>query len=303
MTTNLDLPAIQAHLITLAREAGERILAATPKATGSGYKKNTADLVTETDQAVEHFLSTRLKAQYPHFAFMGEETFKTGDELSEAPTFIVDPIDGTTNFFHGHPYVAVSLGVAVGRKPVVGVVFNPFTRTLFTATKGGGATMTGFDGVERALPLREPEVVKGLSSCLVAVEWGAERDGNDYGVKTRTFERLCATKETGGAMVHGIRSLGSAELNLCGVAAGQLDLYWEAGCWAWDVCAGWVILEEAGGKMVGANPGNWDPKVDQRRYMAVRAVPKGDEQGQRKLIEEFWGCMDGKVEVGYDTVS
>lgn len=303
MAANIDLEEVQTFLIKLAREAGSTIASAVPKASGEGFKKNSADLVTETDQAVEKMISTRLTQAYPHFGFMGEETYKAGDELSEAPTFIVDPIDGTTNFFHGHPYVAVSIGVAVARKPVVGVIYNPFTQTLFTAVKGRGATMTGFDGQSRSLPLREPEPFRGLSSCLVAVEWGSDRTGNDYEVKTKTFSKLCATEETGGAMVHGIRSLGSAELNICGVAAGHLDVYWEAGCWAWDVCAGWVILEEAGGRMVGANPGDWDPKIDQRRYMAARAVPKGDEQGQKKLIEDFWGCVQGKVEVGYDTVS
>jgi myo-inositol-1(or 4)-monophosphatase len=94
-------------------------------------------------------------------------------------------------------------------------------------------------------------------------------------------------------MVHGLRSFGSAALNLCGVASGGLDVYWEAGCWAWDVCAGWVILEEAGGIMVDANPGNWEPRVDERRYMAVRGG-----EGQKEIIEEFWGQVHGKCEVG-----
>lgn len=99
-------------------------------------------------------------------------------------------------------------------------------------------------------------------------------------------------------MVHGIRSLGSAELNLCAVAPGHLDVYWETGCWAWDVCAGWVILEEAGGRVVGAHPGDWTPRVDQRRYMGVRGG-----EGQEGIIEEFWGCVQGRVEVGWDAVS
>jgi myo-inositol-1(or 4)-monophosphatase len=77
-----------------------------------------------------------------------------------------------------------------------------------------------------------------------------------------------------------------------------LDVYWETGCWAWDVCAGWVILEEAGGRMFGAMKGDFDPKVDQRRYMAIRGG-----EGQQKIAEEFWDCVDGKIEVGYDTVS
>lgn len=233
------------------------------------------------------------------FRFMGEETYKPGDTLTSAPTFIVDPIDGTTNFFHGHPYVAVSLGLALEKKPVVGVIYNPFLQTLYTGIRGLGSYVTSpFHHQKARLPLREPEPLRDLSHCLVAVEWGSDREGNDYDVKVGTFRKLCASKADGGAMVHGIRSLGSAELNLCGVASGALDVYWETGCWAWDVCAGWVILEEAGGKMVGAHRGDWEPEVDQRRYMGVRG---GD--GQREIIEEFWGCVEGRVEVGYDEVS
>jgi len=230
--------------------------------------------------------------------FMGEETYKPGDTLTDAPTFIVDPIDGTTNFFHRHPYLCVSLGLAINQKPAVGVIYNPFTKTMYSGIKDKGSYLTDPWHDHVRLPLQEPEPMEDLSHCLVAVEWGSDRDGNDYKVKVDTFRKLCASKETGGAMVHGIRSLGSAELNLCGVAAGQLDVYWESGCWAWDVCAGWVILEEAGGKMVGCHKDDWDPKVDQRRYMAVRAG-----QGQKDIIEEFWSCVEGRLEVGYDTVS
>jgi len=228
---------------------------------------------------------------------MGEETYKEGDRLSDKPTFIVDPIDGTTNFFHGHPYACVSLGLAVERKSVVGVVLNPFTNTLYSGIKGQGSWMKDARHDNVRLPLREPEAMKDLSGCLVAVEWGNDRQGNDYDVKVATYRKLCASKESGGSMVHSIRSLGSAELNLCAVAAGHIDVYWESGCWAWDVCAGWVILEEAGGKMVGANEGDWHPELEQRRYMGVRGG-----EGQDEIIKEFWSCLAGRVEVGWDNV-
>jgi myo-inositol-1(or 4)-monophosphatase len=220
---------------------------------------------------------------------MGEETYKPGDTLTDAPTFVCDPIDGTTNFVHRYPYVSISMGLAVGRKPTVGVVYNPFTQTLYSAIKGHGA----FLNETTRLPLSEPTPLETLNTCLVAVEWGSDRSGNDFVVKSETFKKLAATKEEGGAMVHGLRSFGSAALNLCGVASGGLDVYWEAGCWAWDVCAGWVILEEAGGIMVDANPGNWEPRVDERRYMAVRGG-----EGQKAIVEEFWGQVHGKCEVG-----
>jgi myo-inositol-1(or 4)-monophosphatase len=297
-STSLDYNEIHDFLIQIARRAGEMVTSATPAISGHGTKKNSADLVTETDQAVEAMVSAELRARYPEIGFMGEETYKPGDALTARPTFIVDPIDGTTNFFHGHPYMCVSLGMAVDKKPVVGVIYNPWTEQLYTGITGQGSFLTeGKTGEKKRLPLRSPEPLRDLSHCLIAVEWGSDRDGNDYDVKVKTFRKLCASKDEGGAMVHGIRSLGSAELNLCGVAAGHLDLYWETGCWAWDVCAGWVILEEAGGRMVGAHPGDWEPAVDQRRYFGVRGG-----EGQKEIIEEFWGCVEGRLEVGYDAL-
>ncbi len=92
-------------------------------------------------------------------------------------------------------------------------------------------------------------------------------------------------------MVHSLRSLGSAALNMCGVAAGELDAYWEGGCWAWDVAAGWVVVEEAGGIVVGGNKGEWEAKVDGRKYLVVRG---GD--GKMELVEEFWKRLAGDME-------
>ncbi|KAK7519135.1 uncharacterized protein IWZ02DRAFT_449574 [Phyllosticta citriasiana] len=284
-----NLQEIHDFLVSVAKKAGEMITTARPSTTKTGEKKNSADLVTETDQAVEKMVSMTLKDKYPDFSFMGEETYKPGDSLTAAPTFIVDPIDGTTNFVHAYPYVSISLGLAINRQPVVGVVYNPFTQTLYSAVKGRGA----FLNQTQRLPLREPEPLRGLDNAVVCIEWGSERTGNDYEVKTATFKKLCASKAEGGAMVHGLRSFGSAALNLCGVASGGLDLYWEAGCWPWDVCAGWVILSEAGGFIVDGNPGNWDQSVDGRRYLAVR---KGE--GQKEIVEEFWSYVQGKMEVG-----
>lgn len=192
---------------------------------------------------------------------------------------------------HRYPYVSISLGLAISLTPVIGIVYNPFTAALYTAIKGRGAYLNQ----TQRLPLTgsPPPPLDGLSNCLVAVEWGSDRSGNDFMVKSKTFSKLAATKEEGGGMVHGLRSFGSAALNLCGVASGGLDVYWEAGCWAWDVCAGWVILSEAGGKVVDANPGDWEPRIDGRRYLAVRSG-----EGQKKVIEEFWGLVEGRFEVG-----
>ena len=232
-------------------------------------------------------VSSRLSEKYPTFAFLGEETYKPNTPLTDVPTFVCDPIDGTVNFVHGHPYVSISLALCLNYKPVVGVVYNPFTSTLYSAIKGQGA----FLNLTTPLPLKKsPEPLPGLRNALCAVEWGSDRKGANWKIKLDTFGKLGGED---GAMVHSMRSLGSAALNFCGVAAGTLDLYWEAGCWAWDVAAGWIILEEAGGMVADANPGLWEPRVDGRRYMAVRKLGKGGKT-QKEIVEEFWTHVGGE---------
>jgi myo-inositol-1(or 4)-monophosphatase len=258
--------------------------------------------VTETDKAVEDLVSSKLRSKYPSFSFMGEETYKPGQKITAEPTFIVDPIDGTTNFVHGFPQACISLGFAVNRVPTIGVVYNPYLDLLYHAIQGQGAWQTqgavlgleGGKGRVSRLPLaRSPAPLGKLDTALVAVEWGSSRDDANYDVKTDVFRRLCLAKTKGGAMVHSLRSLGSAALNLCAVAAGQLDLYWEGGCWAWDVCAGWTILAEAGGVMVSGNPGVWEPEIDERKYLAIRGAPTG----QKEIVEEFWEVIgEGRMD-------
>lgn len=130
------------------------------------------------------------------------------------------------------------------------------------------------------------------------MEWGNERSGANWETKLHTFANLAGDSTTKGKMVHSLRSLGSAALNMCAVARGDLDAYWEGGCWAWDVAAGWVVVTEAGGRVVGGNPGEWEPKVDGRRYLVVRAGEEGQGQ-ERGVIEEVWGVLaEGKGEGG-----
>lgn len=133
-----------------------------------------------------------------------------------------------------------------------------------------------------------------MQNALVALEWGNERRGNNWAVKSQLFAALAAAKEEGGAMVQSIRSLGSAALNVCAVADGSIDVYWQAGCWVWDVAAGWIILEEAGGLVAGANPGDWTPRVDGRKYLFVRGA--AGRAGQEGVVEEVWGHVRGRVE-------
>ena len=307
---NISYEEILKSFFEVAKRAGTTILKAsgTDQSSSDTYldtKKNTADLVTETDKAVEKLISTTLLSKYPTFKFMGEETYKPGTPLDDGPTFIVDPIDGTTNFVHGYPYVSVSLGFALKQKPVVGVVFNPFTGILYYAISGQGAWKKVLEPTSDgdwklrhdkvSLPSRKPAALKGLDGTVVAVEWGSDRTGNNWQSKIKTWNSLGRSKEEGGAMVHSARCLGSAALNLCAVAEGHIDMYWEGGCWAWDVCAGWVVLTEAGGIMVDGNRvddgAGWDIPITHRKYLAVRAAP----EGQKEIVREFWSHIDSPM--------
>ena len=230
--------------------------------------------------------------------FLGEETYQPGLHLTSAPTFVVDPIDGTVNFVHAYPNFCISLAFVNNLVPLIGVVFNPVTGDLFHAIKGQGAFQSklsnGASTKNKKLPLRNPpDPLNGLRNALVATESGNEREGNNWEVKQKTFRTLCASAKEGGGMVQALRSSGSAAMNLCAVASGTIDAYWEGGCWAWDVAAGWCILSETMGIMVSANPGEWEPRIDGRAYLAVRG--DGGKGGQKAFIEEFWSYVGGKL--------
>ncbi|KAL8372431.1 hypothetical protein RB595_001978 [Gaeumannomyces hyphopodioides] len=313
--SSLNLQHVHDTLVAIAFEAGRMVREAKPQTKTADTKMNSVDMVTETDKAVERLVMARLQTAYPTFDFVGEESYQRGTTaITDRPTFVVDPIDGTTNFIHGFPAVCVSLGFLLDRLPAAGVVYSPFDDVLFTGVRGGGAYMQrcaslvvggnlapGFSIPRERLPLRcadgdssKAAPLTGLGSALVAVEWGADRDGANFELKASVFRRLAAGDKTdGGRMCHSLRSMGSAALNLCAVAAGQLDAYWEGGCYAWDVAAGWCILNEAGGIMASGNPGVWGPAVDSRKYLAVRGAPSG----QKALVEEFWSVIgDGAME-------
>ncbi|KAF8427739.1 inositol monophosphatase [Tirmania nivea] len=288
-----DLQQILDDLIAIAKVAGETMLAARPSVLTSGSKNNSADLVTETDQAIEKVVLGTLKAKYPTYSFLGEETYVPGMRLTDAPTFICDPIDGTVNFVHGFPNFCISLAFALNRKPLVGVIYQPSLSALYTAISGRGSYYNLTTRLPFTLPYLAP--LSTLSRTLCAIEWGSDRSGPNWECKYNTFRTLAAAPSEGGKIVHSLRSMGSAALNFCAVAKGEVDLYWEGGCWAWDVAAGWVILEEAGGVVVDANPGGWEIAVDGRKYLAVRACEGGREQ-QNALIEEFWTAVKGKYD-------
>ncbi|CAA7265873.1 unnamed protein product [Cyclocybe aegerita] len=317
--TASDLKAILGFTVSLARKAGDLILegsAAIQSASSEsdvGEKKNAVDLVTEYDVGVEELVKKELKSQYPTFNFVGEESYSAGSRppLTDEPTFCVDPIDGTTNFIHGFPFACISLGLIYKRRPVLGVIFNPFLDHLYTGIKGQGSYLTKPNAQPLKLPLSQPpKPLPSLSQALIAVEWGSDRTLTTINTKSNSFSRLAGNSAQGvigGKMAHSLRSMGSAALNFAMVAQGGLDLYWEIGCWPWDVCAGIVIAEEAGGVVSGSHSAflqssneNFGAVTEElltgRKYIVVRAIGDTPDENcldaQKRIIREFYATVE-----------
>lgn len=195
-------------------------------------RKGQIDLVTDADTTVEEFLIKELKQEFPAASFCAEEQGWLEDSASTAVWFI-DPIDGTTNFAHGFPYFAISVALAQNGTTVAGVVYNPVTKELFEAEKGKGARRNG-------RPISVSRIDNLQNSLLVT--------GFPYDIKTTSADNIAqfarATKAS-----QGVRRTGSAALDLCNVACGRLDGYWEQKVNIWDIAAGALIVQEAGGKV------------------------------------------------------
>ncbi|XP_078430044.1 inositol monophosphatase family protein isoform X2 [Wolffia australiana] len=220
--------------VEAARSAGDRIRGAFYE-TKNVEHKGQVDLVTETDKACEEIIFQYLKNKFPDHKFIGEEASAENGtaELTDDPTWIVDPLDGTTNFVHGFPSVCVSIGLTIGKVPTVGVVYNPILNELFTGARGHGASLNG-------KPIKvssQTELVKSL----LATEVGTKRDKLTVGATTNRINSLLFK-------VRSLRMSGSCALNLCGIACGRIDLFYELGFGGpWDIAGGIVIVQEAGG--------------------------------------------------------
>ncbi|KAL3614949.1 Small subunit (SSU) processome component [Castilleja foliolosa] len=222
--------------------------------------KGLVDLVTETDKKCEELIFEFLKQHFPDHKFIGEETTAAcgPTELTNEPTWIVDPLDGTTNFVHGYPFVCVSIGLTIERVPTVGVVYNPIMDELFTAIRGKGAFLNG----KTIKTSSQTELVKSL----LAAEVGVNREKCAVDDATDRINRLLFK-------VRSVRIAGSCELDLCGVACGRVDLFYETEYGGpWDVAAGAVIVHEAGGLVF--DPSGKDFDITSRRVAASNPLIK-----------------------------
>lgn len=207
---------------------GAGILKANFGRTSVIHKKGAIDLLTESDTGSERVIIETIKKVFPSHGIMAEES---GLENGDAEcVWIIDPLDGTTNFAHNLGLFAVSIAFAVKGNIVAGIVLNPVTGELFTATEGGGAQLNG-------LPVHVSKTGMLSESLLVT---GFPYDFTDIirNIKTRFFNCLQASQ--------GVRRLGSAALDLCFTAAGRFEGFWEENLKPWDTAAGVIIAKEAG---------------------------------------------------------
>lgn len=203
-----------------------------PLSRGEIVTKNKNDFVTAADKWVQHHIKSRLCELYPTFAFLGEE--EAGEGIDPAvPTWVLDPIDGTTNYIFSYGLSAVSLGLVLGGRAVLGIVYNPYTDECFHATRGGGAYLNG-------RPIRV-DSAKALADTIASV-------GTSSYYKERS-KKLFALAERLYLSCIDIRRTGSCAIDLCYVAAGRVGVYAEYRLQPWDFAAGSVILSEAGGTL------------------------------------------------------
>jgi myo-inositol-1(or 4)-monophosphatase len=203
-------------------------------------KKGAIDLVTEMDLEIERAFRAMIAERFPSHAVLGEEFEESGDRAAR-PRFcwVLDPIDGTTNYAHGLPIFCASLALEIDGVAVVGAVYDPNRRELFTAEKDHGAWLNG-------VPLRVSSAAQLLNSLLVT--------GFHYDIHRDSAELI----ELFGEFIsraRAVRRLGSAALDLCYVAAGRFDAFWEHKLQPWDVAAGALIVQEAGGRVTTVDGG------------------------------------------------
>jgi myo-inositol-1(or 4)-monophosphatase len=242
-----ELPTLE-FAIDIARKAGELIKQGAAKVKTVNAKSSVADLVTEFDVAVEKFLKELISTKFPSHSFLAEESAKEGQRLDDTPTWIIDPIDGTTNFVHSFPFFCVSIGFAVKQEVVLGVIFNPITEEFFYAAKNQGAFLISRDASPQRLLLAHKADVR-KSAALVSTGFSVPTiRGDPESPEVQRLHKITLDNVKHLQLhVRDIRRIGSAALDLCFVASGRTDSYFEFGVKEWDVAAGVLILEEAGG--------------------------------------------------------
>jgi len=199
-------------------------------------KKGTIDLVTEVDLAVERMFRALIAERFPDHQVLAEE-MGGASAVPAGPCWVFDPIDGTTNYAHGLPIFCASLALEIDGVAEVAAIYDPNRKELFTAERGGGAFLNG-------APLRVSSADQLVDALLVT--------GFPYDVHSRV-EQVVGLFGAFVGQARAVRRLGSAAIDLCWVAAGRMDGFWEADLKPWDVAGGALVVAEAGGRVTGTD--------------------------------------------------
>ena len=218
--------------VRAARRAGEVIVRSLNRLESLAIAtKGRNDFVTEVDRAAEQEIIATVRRHYPQHAFIAEESGVSGEHET---VWIVDPLDGTTNFLHGFPVFAVSIACQIKGRLEHAVVYDPMRQELFTASRGAGAHLDNHRiRVSKA---------RALEGALIAT-------GFPYRANTRYLDAYLAMLKAVTTQAAGVRRPGAASLDLAYVAAGRVDAFWEIGLAAWDTAAGTLLIQEAGGRI------------------------------------------------------
>lgn len=229
--------------VNIAREGGALLAQLFKRPKEISYKRP-SDLVTNADRRSEALILERLQSYFPKHAIVAEESGASKTESDFC--WYVDPLDGTTNFAHGFPVFCVSLGLAYRGATIAGVVYDPIREELFAAERGAGAYLNN-------ARIQVSETRK-LSESLLATGFPPFANNHDLNIRFyQAFTRLS----------HGVRRAGSAALDLCSVAAGRFEGFWELRLNPWDKAAGSLIVAEAGGRVTDLAGGPFNLLADE----------------------------------------
>lgn len=218
--------------VRAARAAGEVIIRSLNRLESLTItSKGRNDFVSEVDHAAEAEIIKLIRKNYPNHAFLAEESGRTGDSDT---LWIIDPLDGTTNFLHGFPTFAVSIACQIKGKLEHGVVYDPISQEIFTASRGGGAHLDN-----RRIRVSKQ---RGLEGALIGT-------GFPYRANAKYLDSYLLMLRAVMEQTAGVRRPGSAALDLAYVAAGRTDGFWEIGLAPWDTAAGTLLIQEAGGRI------------------------------------------------------
>ncbi len=272
-----DLAALEHLAIDLAVAAGALVYEKRPEDLNVRPKSVDTDLVTDMDRRAEAYLRDRLARERPSDPVFGEEADATGGD--GRITWVLDPIDGTVNYVYGRPDFAVSVAAVVGDpsvqgnwEPVAGAVTRPASGEIYHARRGGGAYLRGPSGPEVRLAVRHED---RLDLALLAT---------GFAYKAGARELQAEALRTILPQVRDIRRGGSAALDLCELAAGRHDAYYERGVHAWDIAAGWLIATEAGARVTGV----WTSQPAREGLVAASPAIHGP---LRDLVARAWEAI------------